>query len=113
MFLASGWSSVARNGGGVNCADGGSGGGGGSTVEGSSTSKNCPSHRKYKSPKQFEMQQSWKALRALNARWALPFYPVFVDEKSKASDKKSAKRKIAPKRPTGLIKLLQTSFESN
>ena len=27
--------------------------------------------------------------------WALPVYPVFEDEKSKASDEKSVKRKIA------------------
>ena len=60
-----------------------------------STSKNPPSQHKYKSPKQFELKQSWKALRALNARWALPVYPVFEDEKSKASDEKSVKRKIA------------------
>ena len=70
--------------------------GGGSTVgEGSSTSMNRSSHSNYKSPKQFELKQSWKALRALNARWALPVYPVFEDEKSKASDEKSVKRKIA------------------
>ena len=61
---------------------------------GSSTSKNCSSHRKHKSPKRFGLKQSWKALRALNARWALPVYPVFEDEKSKASDEKSVKRKI-------------------
>ena len=87
MFVASGCSSVARNGeGGAPRADGGRRGGGvnsprgdnsgGSTVEGTSTSKNRPSHHKYKSPKQFELKQSWKALRALNARWALPVYPV-------------------------------------
>ena len=29
----------------------------------------------------------------LHARWALPVYPVFMDEKSKASDEKSVKRK--------------------
>ena len=34
------------------------GGGGGSTVGLSSTSKNRPSHHKYKSPKQFELKQS-------------------------------------------------------
>ena len=34
-------------------------------------------------------------VRALNARWTLPVYPVFEDEKSKASDEKSDKRKIA------------------
>ena len=68
----------------------------GSKVGGmSSTTKNRSSHHKYKSPKQFELKQSWKALRALNARWALPVYPVFEVEKSKASDKKSVKRKIA------------------
>ena len=38
---------------------------------------------------------SWKAPRAFNARWALPFYTVFEDEKSKASDEKSVKQKIA------------------
>ena len=66
-------------------------------------SENCPSHHKYKSPKQFERQPSWKALSALGARWALPVNPVFEDEKSKASDEKSVKRKIAQKRPKGLI----------
>ena len=35
------------------------------------------------------------ALHLLNARWALPVYPVFEDERSKASDEKSVKRKIA------------------
>ena len=44
-----------------------------STVGVSSTCKNRPSHHKYKSQK----------------------YPVFEDEKSKASDEKSVKRKIA------------------
>ena len=71
--------------------DGGNSGG----VGGVPTAKNRPSHHKYKSPKQFELKQSWKALRALNARWALPVYPVFEDEKSKASDEKSVKWKIA------------------
>ena len=33
--------------------------------------------------------------RALNARWALPFYPGFQDEMSNASDEKLVKRKIA------------------
>ena len=48
-----------------------------------STSKNRPSHHKYKSPKPFELKQ----LRGS--------YAVFEDEKSKPSDKKSVKRKIA------------------
>ena len=75
---------------------GGGGNSGGSTVwGGSSTSKNRSSHHYYKSPKQFELKQSSKALRALNVRWALPVYPVFEDEKSKASDKKLVKQKIA------------------
>ena len=38
---------------------------------------------------------STKALRALNARWALPAYPVFEDEKSNGSDDNPVKRKIA------------------
>ena len=37
-------------------------------------------------------------LSALNARWALPVYPVFEDEKSNASDEKSVKQKIALKK---------------
>ena len=41
------------------------------------------------------LQNSLKALRALYARWVLPVYPVFEDEKSKASHEKSVKRKIA------------------
>ena len=69
--------------------------GGGSTVGVSSTSKNHPSHDKYKSLKQFELKRNWKALEALDARWPLPVYPVFKDKKSKASDEKSVKRKIA------------------
>ena len=81
--------------GGGNGVMGGGGNIGGSTVGVSSTSKNRPSHHKYKSPKQFELKQSWKALIALNARWALPVYPVFQGEKSKASDEKSVERKIA------------------
>ena len=77
---------------------GGNSGGRGSTVGGGSTSKNRSSHHNYRSAKQFELKQSWKALRALNARWALPVYPVFEDEKSKASDKKSVKRKMTWKK---------------
>ena len=60
-----------------------------STVDGSSTSKNRPSHYKYKSPKQFEVKQLKGSKRTLNVRWALPVYLVFEDEKSKASDGKS------------------------
>ena len=43
----------------------------------------------------FGLKQSWKAQGAINAHWALPVYTVFEDEKSKASDEKSVKRKIA------------------
>ena len=83
-----------RGGGNSAVGDGGNSGGvwGGGGGGGVSTSKNRSSHHKYKFPKQFELKQSWKALRALNDRWALP---VFEDEKSKASDEKSVKRKIA------------------
>ena len=35
---------------------------------------------------------SWNALKALNARWALPVYPAFEDKKSNASDEKSHKK---------------------
>ena len=93
MIGREGWAIVGweqQRGGGVGATVGG-----GSTVGVSSTSKNRPSHHKFKSPKQFELKQSWKALRALNAHWAVPVYPVFRDEKSKASDKKLVKRKIA------------------
>ena len=47
-----------------------------------------------------------------NERWARPVYPVFMDEKTNGSDK--MRQAINPKkRPTGLIKMLQTAFESN
>ena len=36
-----------------------------------------------------------KALRALNAQWALPVYPVFEEEKSNVLDEKLVERKIA------------------
>ena len=95
MGAALGGGGQKRGGGGVEpiVGVGGSTKGGG----GVSTSKNRPSHHKYKykSPRQFELKQTWKALRAHNARWALPVYPVFEDEKSKASDEKLVKRKIA------------------
>ena len=58
MFLTSGCSSVARNEGWAIGGGGGGGGVGGSTKEGSSTSKDCPSHHKYKSSKQFELKGS-------------------------------------------------------
>ena len=70
------------------------GGGGGSA------SKSHPSHHKYKSPKEFELKQSRKALRALNARWALPVYPVFEE---KRQTKNRSSEKSHQKRPTGLI----------
>ena len=113
MFLASGCSSVARNGGyGVlhpELMKGGNSGPGGSTVERFSTSKNHPPHHKYESPKQFELKQSWKALRALNAHWTLPVYPVLQDEKTKASDGKSVERKISQKK-TDMTNIIATNF---
>ena len=39
----------------------------------------------------------WKALGALNARWALTVYPVFEDQKLNGPDEKSAKPKIVLK----------------
>ena len=105
---------VSSHGGGVHRgADekevGGGGQVGGSTMGLSSTSKKSSSQHKFKSPKQFELKQSWKVLRALNARWALPIYPVFEDEKSKASDEKSVKRKIALKK-TDRTNIIATNF---
>ena len=38
---------------------------------------------------------SGKALRAVNARWALPVYPVVEDAKSNGFEEKSVKQKIA------------------
>ena len=74
------------------------GGGGRSTVGGLQNSKNLSSHHKYKSAKQFELKQNWKALRALNGRRALSFYPIFEVEMSIGSDEKLFKRKIALKK---------------
>ena len=68
---------------------------GGSTEGVSSTSENRLSHHKNNSSKHFELKQSRQSLRVPNARWALPIYPILEDEKSKASDEKSVKRKIA------------------
>ena len=60
----------------------------------------------------FELKQCWKALRGLNAHWALPKYPVFDDEKSNGLDKEIGHAKKRIKRPTGL-KLLQARFRAN
>ena len=114
MFLAIGCSSVATGGAGVgytgglmvrgSCNSGvgatapwgGGGNRGGGQQWGCRQPLRTALHNiSFKSPKQFELKQSRKALRALNARWALPVYPVFEDEKSKASDEKSVKRKTA------------------
>ena len=73
------------------------------------TTKKRPSHHKYKSSKQFELKQSWKALRALNARWPPPVYPVFEDENSNGSDEKLVKRKIAYKK-TDRTNITATNF---
>ena len=67
----------------------------GSTVQGSSTSRNRPSHHKFRSPKQFELKQSWKPLRTLDARWTLPVYPFF--EKEKKSQKRQTKNRLNEK----------------
>ena len=75
----------------------------------SSTSEIRPSQQKYKSPKDFELKQSRKTLRALYSRGALPVYPVFEDKKSKASDEKSVKRKIAQKK-TDRTNIIATNF---
>ena len=123
MFLAIGCSNVATGGGvapgswwgqGVfNSKVGGNspvGGGGKIAVVGGQQwgclqpLKNRPSHHKYKSRKQFELKQSWKSLRALNSRWALPVYSVFEDEKSKASDEiGQAKNRIKKTDRTNII----------
>ena len=42
--------------------------------------------------KHYRAQKQTQAQRAVNARWTLPVHPVFEDEKSKASDKKSVTR---------------------
>ena len=66
-----------------------------------SISKTRPSHYKHAS-KSFCESHTWrlvslKALRELNAHWALPLYPVSEDEKSKGSDEKSVKRNCIKK----------------
>ena len=76
---------------------------------GVSTSKNRPSHHKYKSPKQFELKQSGKALRALNARWALPVYPVFEDGKFKSVRRKFGQAKNRIKK-TDRTNIIATNF---
>ena len=54
---------------------------------------NLSSHYKYKSPKQFELEQSRKALRALNARWTPPVCPIFENEKSSRQTKNRSREK--------------------
>ena len=48
-----------------------------------STTKNRPSQHRYKSPEQFLRISYFETSerKALNARWALPVYPIFEDEK--------------------------------
>ena len=57
------------------------------------------SHHKYKSPKQLTICElhpwrlvSWKDLRELKARWALPVYPVFDDKKSNETKNRSSEK---------------------
>ena len=44
---------------------------------------------------------SWKTLRALNAHWALPVYPVFEDKKSNVSDENRSSEKLHRKNIAG------------
>ena len=62
-----------------------------------------PSHHTYKSPKQFELTESLKTLRALNACWALPVYPVFEDKVKRVRRKIDQAKNRIKKRLTGLI----------
>ena len=94
------WSTVGwgDSAGGVNRGWGGGAIGGGGQQWGggggvSSTSKNRPSQSMHKSLKQFELKQSSKALRALNAHWALPVYPIFEDESQKRQTKNRSSEK--------------------
>ena len=54
---------------------------------------------------------SWKAPRALNARWAVPVYLVFEDENSNESNEKSVKQKIALKK-TNRTNIIATNLVS-
>ena len=81
------WATVGWGG---NSAVEGSGAMGGSTVGVSSTSKN-------------HLKQTWKALIALNAGWALPVYPLFEDQKSTASDKNRSREKSQKKTDRTII----------
>ena len=55
--------------------------------------------------KQFELKQSWKALRAPNAHWSLTVYTVFEDKKSKWAKRKTgqAKNRINKDHRTNII----------
>ena len=52
---------------------------------------------------------SGNALRALNAHWALPFYPIFEEQKSNGSSKKLVKQNFALKK-TDRGKIIATIF---
>ena len=52
----------------------------------------------------------WRALGALNARWALPVYPVFQDEKSNGSDKNRSSEKSIKRKKTDRTNMIATNF---
>ena len=112
MFLAIGCSSLATGGGGVHRGSDGEGVGnswvgGNSPVVGGrgnwgGEQWGCHQplrtalHNISKVSKTVRAETELKgSIRTINALWALPVYPIFEDEKSKASDEKSVKRKIA------------------
>ena len=53
---------------------------------------------------------SWKALRALTSRWALPVYPISEDKKSNLPDEKLVEREIALNQ-TNRTNIVATNFE--
>ena len=80
----------------------------GSTVGVSSTTKNRPPRHKYKSPKHFELKQSWKALRVLNAHGATCL-SRFWGQKVKSVRRKIGQAKNRIKK-TDRTNLIATNF---
>ena len=78
----------------------------------SPTSKNRPSKHKYKSPKQFELKRSWKALRTLNARCRYLFIQSLWTKTQKLQTFQKRVLKLKNQK-TNTIRFLITAIKTN
>ena len=92
------------------------GGGGGWGGAGASNSMNRSSHQSLSHQSSFSESNNWKLvskkpLRSLNARWAIPVYPVLRMKYHMGQAKKSVEQNIASKK-ANRTNIIATNFRA-